>query len=131
GLRNYSRQALLDCGLPRPEARRWAEILEATRAGHAAMDTWDFQWSYTLLIRRALAVVPAANLVGNLGTDSATHRTTGAETLNFTTSPLPDGLRFPDQPAADDGRDRLIFRLFYRQMPLWRRALAKLGRMLR
>lgn len=130
-LRDYSREALTDCGLPRPEARRWAEILEATRSGHAAMDTWDFQWSYALLIRRALAVVPAVNLVGNLGTEAATHRTTGAETLSFAMSPLPAGLRFPDEPAADEGRDRLIFQLFYRQLPLWRRALAKLGRMLR
>ena len=37
-------------------------------------DTWDYQWTYTCLINSGLTIVPACNLVENIGFDeSATH----------------------------------------------------------
>lgn len=46
--------------------------LELTAAG--ALDTWDYQWTWTRLLHGGLSVLPAANLVTNIGTGAdATH----------------------------------------------------------
>jgi hypothetical protein len=53
--------------------RYWTRVFEAMHAG-SGPDTWDFQWLYTALINNSLAIVPAVNLVTNLGFgDGATH----------------------------------------------------------
>jgi hypothetical protein len=41
-----------------------------------AVDTWDFQWTYTLLSRRRVSLVSTVNLITNLGFNAeATHTT--------------------------------------------------------
>lgn len=41
---------------------------------NAHVDTWDFQWSYTLLAERRVSLVSTVNLIQNLGFDAdATH----------------------------------------------------------
>jgi hypothetical protein len=37
----------------------------------AASDTWDYQWQYALFKNNGLAVVPAMNLISNIGTEGA------------------------------------------------------------
>lgn len=54
------------------EKRYWTSHFDRIQTG--AVDTWDYQWHYTVYRRGGLSVVPYANLVTNLGHgDSATH----------------------------------------------------------
>ena len=47
------------------ERRYWTKIFHEQKAGH--IDTWDYQWKYTLWRDGALAIYPNANMVSNLG----------------------------------------------------------------
>jgi hypothetical protein len=52
----------------------WAEKFEATRAGH--IDTWDYQWIFTVIEHNGFACYPVRNLVSNIGyRPDATHTT--------------------------------------------------------
>ncbi len=128
-VRDLSAAALLRSGLSAAQARRWRRILEATRRGDPGMDTWDFQWSYALLERGALAVVPAVNLIRNIGVECATHQMV-REVATQEVAPLPPELCFAPEPSPDRARDERIYRQFYRLDPCWRRAWRKLSRML-
>ena len=70
-------------------------------------DTWDIQWFYTLVKERGLNIVPAVNMVENLGfgREDATH-TTGETDQDFTTHPMEFPLRHPETVALDEAYDR-------------------------
>jgi hypothetical protein len=52
----------------------WADIFDRTAAGQ--IDTWDYQWMYTVLEQGGLACYPNRNLISNLGCrPDATHTT--------------------------------------------------------
>ena len=48
------------------ERNWWARTLEQLLAGDGA-DTWDYQWMFTIMARRAMCVLPHVNLVSNVG----------------------------------------------------------------
>ena len=57
------------------EARRWRDGFDAVHAG--GLDTWDFQWVYTIWRNSALTILPRENLVTNIGFHAqATHTRT-------------------------------------------------------
>ena len=70
-------------------------------------DTWDIQWFYTLVKERGLNIVPAVNMVENLGfgREDATH-TTGETDQDFTTHPMDFPLRHPERVALDREYDK-------------------------
>jgi len=54
------------------ERKYWAEHFDRIKAGE--VDTWDYQWHYTVFRRGGVSVVPYANLITNLGHGAnATH----------------------------------------------------------
>lgn len=83
------------------------------RTYEGEIETWDYQWRFARNINSALTVVPAKNLVTNIGFDGAATHTTSIR------SPLagqePHELKFPvDHPefvAVDRGYDREFFKL--------------------
>lgn len=55
----------------------WANILDQVKAGK--IDTWDYQWRYTIWDHEGCSVIPEANLISNIGFDArATHTRDGA-----------------------------------------------------
>lgn len=47
-----------------------------TKVGEQGMDTWDYQWVYTILSQNGLCATPAVNLISNIGfVAGATHTT--------------------------------------------------------
>jgi hypothetical protein len=53
-------------------ARYWSSIISRYHDG--LIDTWDFPWLFSCWINNGLSIVPAVNLVANIGFDSrATH----------------------------------------------------------
>lgn len=56
----------------RREQRYWEKVFEAVFDNQ--IDTWDYQWTFSCLLRGALTVLPNRNLISNIGFgDGATH----------------------------------------------------------
>jgi hypothetical protein len=77
------------------------------------IDTWDFQWSFVRAIQSGLSVVPATNLVTNIGFGTeATHTKRAHPALQAVpTSPMTFPLRFHEYVAVDREYDRAFTRL--------------------
>lgn len=77
------------------EARMMLRPLWATHKGQ--IDTWDYQWSFTLFVQSGLSITPIVNLISNIGFGSgATHTlNTDHPWANISTKPLPQPLRHP------------------------------------
>jgi hypothetical protein len=53
--------------------RYWTQVFDEMHEGRGP-DTWDFQWLYMALKNNSLAIIPAVNLVTNIGFgEGATH----------------------------------------------------------
>lgn len=60
------------CKLPSRIKDWWKMALNNTRAG--VVNTWDFQWHYTVMKHQGVSLIPNRNLVVNIGVgDAATH----------------------------------------------------------
>jgi hypothetical protein len=79
---------------------------EKTHRGE--IDTWDFQWSFARAIQSGLSVVPAMNLVSNLGFNAdATHTKRGHAAVDRPqTHPINFPIRFHEYVAVDRDYDR-------------------------
>lgn len=76
-------------------AQYWTRIFDRMYSG-AGPDTWDYQWFYTSLVNNALSIVPAVNLVTNIGFGhEATHTSDISETQTMEAKALPLPLRHP------------------------------------
>lgn len=65
-------QVACGCNLPDRIRDWWRLALSNTRQG--VVDTWDFQWHYTVMKHQGLCLIPNRNLVVNVGVgDDATH----------------------------------------------------------
>jgi hypothetical protein len=104
--------------MPRAEFRitrqRFDSVYEGTR------DTWDFGWAFAMLVAGGVSVIPASNLVANIGFDGeATHtKIPWSHEASVPTRPLAFPLRHPASTVPDDDFERALFR---RRFPLTRR----------
>lgn len=56
------------------EVKYWQKIFQKVAGG--AIDTWDYQWVFANWINSSLSVIPAVNLISNIGFgENATHTT--------------------------------------------------------
>lgn len=100
-------------GHSKGEARHWAKAFDSVARNE--VDTWDFQWVFTMFNRKMVSLAPRINLVANIGIGAdATH--TRRLTLGAT---VPTGrLSFPLRHAATPlmrniAADRIESRLFF------------------
>lgn len=78
------------------QAKRWNEILSNVISDKSGFNTWDFQWTYTIMTHKAWCVSPTHNLITNIGIDQSTHDMENvASLLNTTTFKMPKVLNFP------------------------------------
>ncbi len=89
-------------------------------------DVWDYQWHFTVAAHSGLCIVPAVNLVGNIGFgEQGTHTLDATdEFADIPTSELEFPLRHPAFVLPDRRRDQQRFREF-----LWGRLTAKARRL--
>ncbi|GGF01606.1 nucleotide-diphospho-sugar transferase [Hymenobacter cavernae] len=90
-------------------------------------DVWDYQWEYTIAVNSGLYIVPAVNLVGNIGFgDDSTHTFDAGDLFGtVSSSDLTFPLRHPDHVMVDYQRDKRRFNEF-----LFSRITAKVRRVL-
>jgi hypothetical protein len=91
-------------------------------------DVWDYQWEYTIARHHGLYIVPAVNLVGNIGFgNDSTHTHDGADVLgDLPARDLAFPLHHPARVAQDRRRDNRRFNEFLlsRLLALVRRMFA-------
>ena len=58
----------------------WTDIFN--RVYYNKIDTWDYQWSFHLMINRMLTILPHVNLVSNIGFNRDATHTTGESRFN-------------------------------------------------
>ncbi|EFG74445.1 hypothetical protein HMPREF0591_5638 [Mycobacterium parascrofulaceum ATCC BAA-614] len=91
----------------------WESVIEFT-IFNGRLDTWDYQWFYSMWANSGLCVTPAQNLARNIGLDSeATHTNTKYDqiyaTLRAEEISLP--LRHPATVLASYDKDQLEAKL--------------------
>ena len=111
------------------EAAFWSKIFERVYRGE--IDTWDYQWVFANWIEGRSTVLPATNLISNIGFDAnATHTTGDSELANLPTRPLTFPLKHPvgviRNMQADAYSEKKCF-----QIPLAKRVRNKLVGLLR
>jgi hypothetical protein len=58
---------------------KWLGMLE--KVHHHQVDTWDFQWTYTIFKQNGLCITPNVNLVTNIGFSGESTHTRNANSL--------------------------------------------------
>ncbi|AUD05058.1 nucleotide-diphospho-sugar transferase [Spirosoma pollinicola] len=98
--------------------RFWKRSFDDVYAGR--VDTWDYQWVFTIWRCEGVCITPNQNLVSNIGFDqTATHTTTDSEMANIPTIPMDvKSMRFPDKPELNHEATEFAMGRFF-QFPTW------------
>lgn len=89
------------------EQRYWTDIFDRMHGG--VPDVWDYQWNFCCWARNGLSILPAVNLVSNIGDGpDATHTRHPSPFLNRPTWPI-GPLRHPVSVARNEAADTYTF----------------------
>lgn len=76
------------------EAAYWQKIFERVYRGE--IDTWDYQWGFANLVEGRMSILPAVNMISNIGFDeNATHTTSNSDLANLARNPMGFPLMHP------------------------------------
>lgn len=82
------------------ERRHWHSVFDAVYTG--AINTWDYQFCYTIMRHHGLNILPAVNLVTNIGFgEGATHTTQPSPYENLPAQPMAFPLVHPPHMVRD------------------------------
>ena len=98
----------------RQEVRYWGNIFERVYRGE--IDTWDYQWFFSNWLQGRMNVVPAVNLISNLGYGAdATHTTSAVSRVaNLALAQLPFPLKHPPGVFRNQQADHITDQVFFR-----------------
>jgi len=103
----------------------WKSMFNYVYRGH--LDTWDYQWVFSVFKESGLCVVPSRNLVRNIGFEgSATHTKTGSIFASLAAEELDFPLRHPPSVLIDGICDELERRIRIRNIGMLPYPLNKL-----
>jgi hypothetical protein len=88
------------------QARRFDRLYGEPGDRHS----WDLPWSFARLMQGGLTVVPAVNLISNLGNRDGRGVPPGHPLANLRTAPMPFPLRFESAVSVDRSYDKLHVR---------------------
>ena len=90
----------------------WNMMLSIVKSGW--LNTWDYQWAYSLFISDGLAIIPKRNLVSNIGFDkAATNTLVKSNVSNMATSSLKWPLTHPKEVIDNSKLSESIEHYFY------------------
>jgi len=100
----------------------WSSIFNDVYNGK--IDTWDYQWSYTCFMSNYLSVMPAKNLISNIGfgPTGSTHTKRVNKFSNMETSELTFPLKEPKDVIVSIESDKIVRKNNY---PFWRYFIGK------
>jgi hypothetical protein len=85
------------------------------QVSNGMIDTWDYQWHFARLVQSGLSIVPAVNLISNLGfgVDSTNTINKYSEFSNLKTQNMKFPLIHPQYMMRDFAADKLYFEKMY------------------
>jgi hypothetical protein len=95
----------------RRAARNWSAIFDRTSAGE--IDTWDYQWVYSIWAAGGLVATPNENLVANIGAGADATHTLASPFIGLPVQAMEFPLVHPAHVAADDDADRFVQRSMF------------------
>ena len=111
--------------------RFWTRVFDDTYEGRNS--SWAYRWTYSAWINDALTLIPAVNLVSNIGFgDQATHNLNKKN--RFAALPLEQmsfPLRHPPGLVHNATADAFTQKTMYRRPPIWKRVGSQCLRTLR
>lgn len=111
------------------EAAYWQKIFERVYRGK--IDTWDYQWMFANWIGNRLTILPAVNMISNIGFDAnATHTTGDSDLANLARESMSFPLVHPPGISRNVEADRFSYQKSIR-VPLLKRVRQKLAGCLR
>lgn len=115
------------------ERRFWTGTLDAVQQGH--INTWDYQWTFSVILNDGLCINPTRNLVRNLGFGAdASHTLNKDDPLaQLVAQEMTFPLIAPKEMKSDAKADRQVVHLHFSITPSWkvrvvRIAVAVIGR---
>ena len=111
----------------RKQAARWNEILKNVIADKPGFNTWDFQWTYAVMVQNGWCVSPVRNLISNIGVEQSTHDMDSvSNVLDLQTFTLPEKLDFQKERTSFAAEiESQTYQIFYRKKPLIQRVFEK------
>jgi len=108
----------------------WYTFLKEFRVN--PMNTWDYQWTYSMWKNQGVSILPAVNLVTNIGfNENATHTQIVESTLSDDVSILSQPFNVPKKLKLLRKADELYFHSRLKNIPTrWQRFKIKTGKML-
>jgi len=106
----------------------WNKNLD--RVARNKIDTWDYQWLYTIWMNKGLAIAPNTNLISNMGFgDDATHTTDICNHLSALQISEIRALKHPKSVKRDTRSDGYMKNKYFSNKPLWLRVVMKVTAM--
>ncbi len=111
------------------EVAYWQKIFERVYRGE--IDTWDYQWVFANWVEGRMNILPAVNMISNIGFGgNATHTTGDSELANLARNSMVFPLTHPPGIFKNMQADRATH-IKYLQVPLMKRVSNKLAGWLR
>ena len=105
---------LFDVFKNKREVAHWQSIFDRVYIGD--VDTWDYQWVLTNLVKDRLNVIPAVNLISNIGfNENATHTTGSSELANVEREPMEFPLSNPATISQNFAADKFTYTNFIKK----------------
>ena len=108
--------------------KRLLELFEKVYTHAPGFDTWDFQWLYACVKNKGLCILPAKNLVTNVGWDASHTRIDDVMEMPFEKLEFP--LEHPPAVERNIELENIFFDRIYAKRPFLFQALNKLKRIL-
>jgi hypothetical protein len=113
----------------RASAQYWTDIFDTVHSGK--IDTWDYQWVFACWAQNGFTVLPAVNLVSNIGFHGdATHTKGSSIYANIEAREMIFPLQHPVDVSRDTESDTYTQQTMFAPPPVWRRVARKAYRAL-
>ena len=110
----------------KPALRSWSKIFAAMK--DKKIDTWDYQWTFSMWYNSGLAILPNVNMISNIGFGAdATHTTGDSELANMHYQEL-TVKNHPSQIIQNKEADNYTFQLSFAPKPFFTRLSNKIKR---
>lgn len=122
---NLLRQWFKQNSFPKTSFSYWLDALTKTK--NNLIDTWDYQWAYSIWKNKGICITPTVNLISNIGFDNnATH--TSGNSNAYANLPVFDiiEIHHPEQIEINKTADNYIFNTWYRKRNLIERILRRI-----
>lgn len=112
--------------LPKSSYTYWKEVLEDVKSGN--INTWDYQWNYSIWINNGFTIIPYKNLISNIGFDSSgTHTHETSPFANMPTKEL-DIIVHPSKIEHNISNDTYSFRKWFSKKNIVEKIIERLRR---